>query len=213
MEEITNIPPLSKRRECKAMIQATKYECSQDQPMSTRLKQLSSGRLKRSSFLLETSALQRKHKEVLPKYAKPIAFTLNNNPCEDKLGNIIIHTSTVKKTLTMSMLEYEYHSDCWVRVYTDGSATNATTKGWLTEDMTQQTQSTSIQSHETCSISNVSCGEAEQDTAHLIQSCKIHQALRDKIWHSPTPLKKKLYGPVDALQKTTRFVEETGIEV
>ena len=25
MEEITNIPPLSKRRQCKAMIQATKY--------------------------------------------------------------------------------------------------------------------------------------------------------------------------------------------
>ncbi|XP_021348275.1 uncharacterized protein LOC110447129 [Mizuhopecten yessoensis] len=47
------------------------------------------------------------------------------------------------------------------------------------------------------------CGEAEQDTAHLLQSCKIHLALRDKIWHSPTPLKDKLYGPADALQKTT----------
>ncbi|CAG2230681.1 unnamed protein product [Mytilus edulis] len=57
------------------------------------------------------------------------------------------------------------------------------------------------------------CGEAEQDTAHLLQSCKIHQALRDKIWHSETPLKEKLYGPVDALQKTIRFVEETGIQV
>ncbi|CAC5377612.1 unnamed protein product [Mytilus coruscus] len=38
-------------------------------------------------------------------------------------------TSTVKKTLTMSMFEDEYPSDSWVRVYTDGSATNATTKG------------------------------------------------------------------------------------
>ncbi|CAC5403315.1 unnamed protein product [Mytilus coruscus] len=57
------------------------------------------------------------------------------------------------------------------------------------------------------------CGEAEQDAAHLLQSCKIHQALRDKIWHSETPLKEKLYGPVDALQKTIRFVEETGIQV
>ncbi|VDI06011.1 Hypothetical predicted protein, partial [Mytilus galloprovincialis] len=55
------------------------------------------------------------------------------------------------------------------------------------------------------------CGEAEQDTAHLLQSCKIHQALRDKIWHLETPLTEKLYGPVDALQKTTRFVEETDI--
>ncbi|CAG2191739.1 unnamed protein product [Mytilus edulis] len=29
-------------------------------------------------------------------------------------------------------------------------------------------------------------GEAEQDTAHLLQSCNLHQALRDKIWHSVT---------------------------
>ncbi|CAC5418065.1 unnamed protein product [Mytilus coruscus] len=57
------------------------------------------------------------------------------------------------------------------------------------------------------------CGEAEQDTAHLLQSCKINQALRDKIWHSETPLKEKLFGPVDALQKTTRFVEETSLQV
>jgi hypothetical protein len=85
MEDITNIPPLCKRSEYKALIQATKYQCSQDHPMNTRLKQLSSGRLKRSSFALETRALQRKHQEVLPKYVKPIAFTLNDPPCEDKL--------------------------------------------------------------------------------------------------------------------------------
>jgi hypothetical protein len=78
IEEITNIPPLRKRRECKAMIQTTKYRCSQDHPMNTRLKQLSSDRLKRSSFALETRALQRKHQKVLPKYVKPIAFTLND---------------------------------------------------------------------------------------------------------------------------------------
>jgi hypothetical protein len=141
MEEITNIPPLRKRRECKAMIQATKYQCSQNHPMNTRLKQLSSDRLKRSSFAIETRALQRKHQEVLPKYVKPIAFTLNDPSCEDKLGNVTIQTSVpnittkveqtsiVKKTLTMSLLEEKYPSESWVRVYTDGSATNATTKG------------------------------------------------------------------------------------
>ena len=131
MEEITNIPPLRKRRECKATIQATKYQCSRDHPMNTRLKQLSS----------ETRALQRKHQEVLPKNVKPIAFTLNDPSCEDKLGNVTIQTSVpnittkveqtsiVKKTLTMSLLEEKYPSESWVRVYTDGSATNATTKG------------------------------------------------------------------------------------
>jgi hypothetical protein len=80
MEEITNILPLRKRREWKAMIQAIKYQCSQDHPMITRLKQLSSGRGMRSSFALETRAIQRKHQEVLPKNAKPIVFTLNDPP-------------------------------------------------------------------------------------------------------------------------------------
>ncbi|XP_063417711.1 uncharacterized protein LOC134700284 [Mytilus trossulus] len=125
MEDITNIPPLGKRRECKAMIQATKYQCSQDHPMNTRLKQLSSGRLKRSSFTLETRALQRKHQEALPKYIEPIVFTMNNTPCEEKLGNVTIQTSVplittrdeqtsnVKKILTMSMLEEQYPSETW----------------------------------------------------------------------------------------------------
>jgi hypothetical protein len=35
MEDITNIPPLRKRRECKVVIQAIKYQCSQDHPMNT----------------------------------------------------------------------------------------------------------------------------------------------------------------------------------
>ncbi|VDI60876.1 Hypothetical predicted protein [Mytilus galloprovincialis] len=376
MEDITNIPPLGKRRECKAMIQATKYQCSQDHPMNTRLKQLSSGRLKRSSFTLETRALQRKHQEALPKYIEPIVFTMNNTPCEEKLGNVTIQTSVplittrdeqtsnVKKILTMSMLEEQYPSETWVRVYTDGSATNATTNGgagiyikypngdqqseaiptglhcsnykaeeeaithaahsilnkiddtsqvvfltdalsvlqalkndklpqlqqalynikslttviqwipshcgvWGNEQadrlakygaeqqqeenpvcfsemktiikslfntpqqqdsyhqLTRSEQTTifrlrtghnrlNLHLHKVMKVvpsPMCPCGEAEQDTAHLLQSCNLHQALRDKIWHSVTSLEKKLYGPVDSLQKTTRFVEETGIQV
>ena len=58
-----------------------------------------------------------------------------------------------------------------------------------------------------------SCGEAEQDTVHILQTCKNHQALRKEIWPLPTTLQEKLYGPADALQKTTRFVAETEIQV
>ncbi|CAG2245305.1 unnamed protein product [Mytilus edulis] len=284
MEDITNIPPLGKRRECKAIVQATKYQCSQDHPMNTRLKQLSSGRLKRSSFTLETRALQRKHQEALPKYIEPIVFTMNNTPCEEKLGNVTIQTSVplittkdeqtsnVKKTLTMSMLEEQYPSETWVRVYTDESAINATTNGgavWGNEQpdrlakygaeqqqeenpvcftemktiikslfntpqqqdsyhqLTRSEQTTIFRLrtghnrlnqhlHKVMKVvpsPMCPCGEAEQDTAHLLQSCNLHQALRDKIWHSVTSLEEKLYGPVDSLQKTTRFVEETGIQV
>ena len=57
------------------------------------------------------------------------------------------------------------------------------------------------------------CGEAEQDTAHILQTCKNHQALREEIWSLPTTLQVKLYGPVDTLQKTTRFVAVTEIQV
>ena len=80
MEEITNMSPLRKRKESKTTIQTTKYQCSEGHPMNTRLKQLSLGRLKRSSFALKTRALQRKQQEVLPKYVKPITFTLNDHP-------------------------------------------------------------------------------------------------------------------------------------
>jgi hypothetical protein len=51
-----------------------------------------------------------------------------------------------------------------------------------------------------------SCGEAEQGTSHILQTCKNHQALREEIWPLPTILHEKLYGPVDSLKKTTRFV-------
>ena len=58
-----------------------------------------------------------------------------------------------------------------------------------------------------------SCGEAEQITTHILQTRKNHQELREEIWPLPTTLQEKLYGPVDALQKTTRFVAETEIQV
>lgn len=57
------------------------------------------------------------------------------------------------------------------------------------------------------------CGEAEQNTEQLLQHCRIHQALQNNTWPTPTTLQEKLYGPVEALQKTTRFVEETGTQV
>ncbi|XP_062579709.1 uncharacterized protein LOC134241701 [Saccostrea cucullata] len=57
------------------------------------------------------------------------------------------------------------------------------------------------------------CGEADQNTEHLLQHCRIHQALRNNTWPTPTTLQEKLYGLVEALQKTTRFVEETGTQV
>lgn len=57
------------------------------------------------------------------------------------------------------------------------------------------------------------CGEAEQNTEHLLQTCKLHQAHRQKIWDQPTTLEEKLHGSLENLQKTARFVVETGTQV
>ena len=35
------------------------------------------------------------------------------------------------------------------------------------------------------------CGEAEQNTEHFLQTCKLHLAQRQKIWDQPTPIKEK----------------------
>jgi hypothetical protein len=51
-----------------------------------------------------------------------------------------------------------------------------------------------------------SCGEAEKDIAHILKTCKNHQALREEIWPLPTTLQEKLYGPVDVLQKTGLYI-------
>ena len=37
-----------------------------------------------------------------------------------------------------------------------------------------------------------SCGEAEQGTSHILQTCKNHQVLREVIWPLPTTLQEKL---------------------
>jgi hypothetical protein len=55
--------------------------------------------------------------------------------------------------------------------------------------------------------------QSEKNTEHLFQTIKLHQAQREKIWNKPTSIAEKLYGPVEDLQKTARFVEETGIQV
>ena len=54
-----------------------------------------------------------------------------------------------------------------------------------------------------------SCGTGSQTTEHLLQSCPLHQALRDRTWPEPTPLARKLYGGLEDLRRTTTFIEES----
>lgn len=136
MEEVTGISPLSERRKQKAMLQATKYKCSQDHPMKTRLEKMSSGRINRSSFASETRALHREHQAKLPA-VHPLTFSTDTPPWKDHTGKVTVRTSVqgitrkdeqneiAKRTMTLSMLEEQYPQQAWLHVYTDGSATNA----------------------------------------------------------------------------------------
>ena len=89
-EEITNIPPPSKRREWQWY---KPQSIGVSNTINTRLKQLSSGKLKRSSYTLETKALQREHGETLSTQVKPIDFSIHDYSSADKLRNVSIKTS------------------------------------------------------------------------------------------------------------------------
>jgi ribonuclease HI len=140
MEKTTGIPPLSKRRECRTLTQAVKYEGLPDHPMNTRLQQLSSGRLKRTSFARKVFALKRDHQHQLPKEVD-VRQHSRTPPWRIKSNNFIIRTSVphlgnkdensdiVMRTLTQAMIEDAYPGEAWVHAYTDGSATDARWKG------------------------------------------------------------------------------------
>jgi len=73
------------------MIEDTQCQCSGDHVMNTRL---SSDRFKRSS-VYKIRALQRKYRS----YYQRISFRLNNRPCKDELGNVIIQFRTSIPTM------------------------------------------------------------------------------------------------------------------
>ena len=57
------------------------------------------------------------------------------------------------------------------------------------------------------------CGDAEQDTAHVLDEWRNHQQLRKEVWPVPETLHSKLYGPLDSLQRTTHFISRSGLQV
>ena len=57
------------------------------------------------------------------------------------------------------------------------------------------------------------CLRLSQTTQHILQDCKNLQGLRRELWPSPMPLEEKLYGPLEALRKTTTFLDKSGLQV
>lgn len=141
MEKVTAIPPLSKRRDAKLMVQAQKYRSLPEHPMGKRLEKGTKNRLKRSSFLHETRRLERQHQGSLPSTTLPITTDDLPEPWKQDPWNVHLsltvpgvssgdaQDSGVKRTLTLAMLEDQYPQEAWIHAYTDGSATNATANG------------------------------------------------------------------------------------
>ena len=48
---------------------------------------------------------------------------------------------------------------------------------------------------------------------HLLQHCRLHDALRRDTWPEPTLLRDKLYGNLEELRRTAAFVRTTGISI
>ena len=49
------------------------------------------------------------------------------------------------------------------------------------------------------------CGQAPQNTEHVLQTCSSHKQLRARTWPNHTPLEKKLYGTTEELALTVDY--------
>jgi hypothetical protein len=118
MENLTTIPPLSHRRDAKALVQASKYEFLPDHPMTQKFQGLTKNRLRRDSFLHEAKKLTRTYAEKLGPSIQELPNTHISTTAP------LLYPSTkdyvTKKTLTLSMLADEYPKESWTHIYTDG---------------------------------------------------------------------------------------------
>ena len=57
------------------------------------------------------------------------------------------------------------------------------------------------------------CGQEEQDTDHILQRCPLLQKERKEVWPVATPLKTKLHGSLEDLEKTAKFITDCGLTV
>ena len=57
------------------------------------------------------------------------------------------------------------------------------------------------------------CGQAPQNTEHVLQTCSSHRQLRARTWPNHTPLEKKLYGTTEELALTVDYIVASGLTV
>ena len=57
------------------------------------------------------------------------------------------------------------------------------------------------------------CNADIMTAEHLLQHCRLHDALRRDMWPEPTLLRDKLYGNLEELRRTVAFVRTTGFSI
>ena len=57
------------------------------------------------------------------------------------------------------------------------------------------------------------CGQAPQNTEHVLQTCSSHKQLRARTWPNHTPLEKKLYGTTEELALTVDYIVASHLTV
>jgi len=134
MEQTTAKQPLQQRRQAKVLLQAEKYKCLPDHPMKEKVEGRTMNRIQRSSFTHEVKKLHKDYHAVLTIPTLPFSKQDFTNPCENTTSEIQINTTIpqldqVKELDALVNIAENYPPETWTRVYTDGSATKATTDG------------------------------------------------------------------------------------
>ena len=138
-ENITGLQPLADRRDTKILIQGAKFERLQDHPMNNRMSELNKSRLQRSSFLHKYKALAKnwpdlqQEPEQIPRVLLPPPWKTNDSlrilTEIENIGPKSTQTQSERKEITTQYIQSNFPEDTWTRVFTDGSAMNATTRG------------------------------------------------------------------------------------
>ena len=141
MEQTTAIQPLQQRRQAKVLLQAEKYKCLPDHPMKEKGEGHTKNIIKRSNFTHEVKNLQKVYPAVLTIPTLPLSKQDFANLCENTTSEIQINTTipqldqgkeldaSVRHSIALVNIAEIYPPATWTRVYTDGSATKATTDG------------------------------------------------------------------------------------
>ncbi|GFR60787.1 RNA-directed DNA polymerase from mobile element jockey [Elysia marginata] len=141
METITGLQSLEERREIKILTQRQKYKAMPNCVLNRKLKDTNKGRLKRNSFCKYYRILESKNKELtgldsletVLHYSSVPPYEMHTLPkIVKEIENIGAKAQLSEREImgfTNKHLDRKYPIGEWIRIYTDGSATDAVRNG------------------------------------------------------------------------------------